>query len=130
MSSTAPNTAELDRVFLHRFNYQNWFDAFDKVPLVEKRYIQSILPAMTRKPKSFETARIKLSTIHSAKGMEADNVILYTQLTGKVYNDWKQFGDTNDTEQKVLFVGVTRAKKRLYLLGQKKTKYSYDDLLG
>ena len=62
--------------------------------------------------------------------MEADNVILYTQLTGKVYNDWKQFSETNDTEAKVLFVGVTRAKKKLYLLGQKKTKFSYDELLG
>ena len=130
MTSSAPTTAELDTVFLHRFRYYDWFDAFDKVPLVEKKYIQSILPAYKLKPDSFDKAKIRLSTIHSAKGMEADNVILYTQLTGKVYNDWKQFSETNDTEAKVLFVGVTRAKKKLYLLGQKKTKFSYDELLG
>lgn len=130
MSSKNPATAELDSVFMHRFNYTSWFDAFDKIPLVEKNYINSILPAYRRKPDAFEKARIKLSTIHSSKGTEADNVVLYTQLTGKVYNDWKNYGDTNDTEAKVLFVGVTRARKKLYLLGQKKTKFSYDELLG
>lgn len=130
MSSKQPNSAELDSVFMHRFNYTNWFDAFDKIPLVEKRYINAILPAYQRKTKAFNGAKIRLSTIHSAKGTEADNVILYTNLTGTVYNDWKQYGDTNDTEAKVLFVGVTRAKKRLFLLGQKKTKFSYDELLS
>lgn len=130
MSSKNPVSAELDSVFMHRFNYSSWFDAFDKIPLAEKKYINAILPAYQRKPKAFAGSKIRLSTIHSSKGTEADNVVLYTQLTGKVYNDWKQYSDTNDTEVKVLFVGITRARKRLYLLGQKKTKFSYDELLG
>ena len=130
MSSSAPTTAELDTVFMHRFNYKSWFDAFDKIPLIEKRYIQAVLPVYRKRPHAFDTAKIRLSTIHSAKGTEADNVILYTQLTGKIYNDWKNFQETNDTEAKVLFVGVTRAKRRLYLLGQKRTKFSYNELLG
>lgn len=129
MSSKAPRTAELDTVFMHRFSYKNWFDAFDKLTMPEKKYIQSVAAAYDKNPEAFTQAKIKLSTIHSAKGMEADNVILYTALTGKVYNDWQQYKDTNDTEAKVLFVGVTRARKRLYLLGNSNTKYSYKEML-
>ena len=129
MSSKAPKTAELDSVFLHRFSYKNWFDAFDKLSIPEKKYIQTILTAYNKNPEAFNQSKIKLSTIHSAKGMEADNVILYTALTGKVYNEWQQYKDTNDTEAKVLFVGVTRARKKLYLLGNPNTKYSYRDMI-
>ena len=87
------------------------------------------MKAYDKNPNAFNDAKIKLSTIHSAKGMEADNVILYTALTGKVYNEWQQYKDTNDTEAKVLFVGVTRARKKLYLLGNPNTKYSYKEML-
>lgn len=130
MSSKSPKTAELDTVFLHRFSYRSWFDAFDKLTIPEKKYIQTILTAHDKNPNAFSEAKIKLSTIHSAKGMEADNVILYTILTHKVYNEWQQYKDTNDTEVKVLFVGVTRAKKKLYLLGNPSARYSYKDILG
>ena len=62
--------------------------------------------------------------------MEADNVLLYTALTAKVYKDWQDYKDTSDTEAKVLFVAVTRARKKLYLLGRAGMKYSYADMLG
>ena len=129
MSSKAPKSAHLDSVFLHRFSYKNWYDAFDKLTIPEKKYIQSVMKAYDKNPNAFNDTKIKLSTIHSAKGMEADNVILYTALTGKVYNEWQQYKDTNDTEAKVLFVGVTRARKKLYLLGNPNTKYSYKEML-
>lgn len=129
MSSKAPGTAELDTVFMHRFDYKNWTDAFDKVPLAERRYIAAILPVYKKHPDAFDKAKIRLSTIHSSKGTEADNVVLYTSLTSKVYNEWKRFAGTDDTEAKVLFVGVTRARKRLYLLGDKKAKYSYEEMI-
>lgn len=129
MSSKSPLTAELDTVFMHRFSYRNWFDAFDKVPLQERRYIQSIYKAYCKTPDGFTKARIKLSTIHSSKGTEADNVILYNVLTGKVYNEWQQYKDTSDTEAKVLFVAITRARKKLYIMGRSGTKYSYKEML-
>lgn len=129
MSSKKPRTAELDNIFLHRFSYRSWFDAFDKVTVQEKRYIKAILSAYQKDPDSFAKSKIKLSTIHSAKGMEADNVLLYTALTGKVYNEWQQYKETNDTEAKVLFVGITRARKRLFLLGRPGMTYSYEEML-
>lgn len=129
MSSKNARTAELDNIFLHRFSYRNWFDAFDKLSIQEKRYIKSILEAYRKHPDGFQKSKIKLSTIHSAKGMEADNVILYMSLTGKVYNDWANYKDTNDTEAKVLFVAITRARKRLFLLGRSNAQYTYEDFL-
>ena len=129
MSSRAPGKAELDTVFMHRFNYRSWFDAFDRIPVIEKKYINTIKDAYINNPDSFNKANIKLSTIHSAKGMEADNVILYTVLTKRVYEDWVQYRETNDTEAKVLFVGITRAKRRLYLLGDRRSQYSYKEML-
>ena len=116
-------------MFMHRFNYRNWFDAFDRIPVIEKKYINTIKDAYINNPDSFNKANIKLSTIHSAKGMEADNVILYTVLTKRVYEDWVQYRETNDTEAKVLFVGITRAKRRLYLLGDRRSQYSYKEML-
>lgn len=130
MSSQSPFSDELDKTFMHRFSYVDWFDAFDKVTVAEKRYIKSIAEAYKKNPKAFENAKIKLSTIHSAKGMEADNVLLYTVLTGKVYNEWQQWKDVSDCEAKVLFVAITRARKRLFLLGGgTRNKMNYEELL-
>lgn len=56
---------------------------------------------------------IKLSTIHSAKGREADHVILHTGLTMKTLNDM----DKNpDAEARVWYVGVTRSRETLDIL--------------
>lgn len=129
MSSSCPRTTELDSIFMHRFNYKNWYDAFDKIPIPERRYIKAIKPGYEKHPDGFAKAKIRLSTIHSSKGTEADNVILYTTLTGKVYKEWQQYKDVNDTEMKVLFVAVTRARKRLFLLGRAGVKYSYMEVL-
>lgn len=129
MSSKDQKSPELDKLFMHRFQYKNWYDAFDRIPIPERKYIASIRKAYMEHPDSFEKARIKLSTIHSAKGTEADNVILYTVLTSKVYKNWVQFRETDDTEIKVLFVALTRARKKLYLLGNPKVRNSYMEVL-
>lgn len=56
---------------------------------------------------------IRLSTIHSAKGREADHVILHTGLTQKTLNDM----DRNwDAEARVWYVGVTRSRHTLDIL--------------
>lgn len=128
MSSKCSWKTDLDSVFMHRFSYRNWWDAFDKISILEKRYIKKLIPCYQRNPNMFNEAKIKLSTIHSAKGMEADNVILYTALSGKVYHEWQNTKDINDSEVKVLFVGITRARYKLYLLGNK-GQYSYEELL-
>jgi DNA helicase-2/ATP-dependent DNA helicase PcrA len=62
------------------------------------------------------TTKIILSTIHGVKGMEADKVVLCVEwgFSLKAY----MLGDDKkeDEELRVCYVGVTRAKKELYLL--------------
>ena len=56
------------------------------------------------------TPTIRLSTIHAAKGHEADRVILLTDMTTRV----GQSAETNpDDEIRVWYVGMTRAKRVL-----------------
>ena len=56
---------------------------------------------------------IKLSTIHAAKGGEADNVMLLTDLTRKADLEyWRQ----RDEERRVFYVGMTRARNTLNIV--------------
>jgi DNA helicase-2/ATP-dependent DNA helicase PcrA len=57
--------------------------------------------------------KIKLSTIHGAKGGEADNVLLLTDLSTKFAKSY----DTNpDDINRLLYVGITRTRKTLHLV--------------
>ena len=63
------------------------------------------------------TASIRLSTVQSSKGDEADAVVFDTKYSKKrikeaVVNGWLMY-----TEQSIAYVGITRARKRLLLLG-------------
>lgn len=50
---------------------------------------------------------VKLLTIHTSKGLESDNVVLY--------GDFKLSGTMSSDETKVFYVGITRARKQLYI---------------
>lgn len=54
---------------------------------------------------------IRVGTIHSAKGMEADNVLLVDAITNKVAESMR--GGGKDEECRVWYVGATRARRRL-----------------
>jgi len=69
-------------------------------------------------------ARIKLSTIHAVKGEEAENVILFTDLERIIYNAAQV---NKDTEHRLFFVGVTRAKENLFIMNQ---GYEYQYNIG
>jgi superfamily I DNA/RNA helicase len=53
-----------------------------------------------------------LSTIHGAKGGEADNVLLYLDLSGKALTEMER---NPDDAYRVLYVGITRTKENLIL---------------
>jgi superfamily I DNA/RNA helicase len=56
---------------------------------------------------------IKLSTIHGAKGGEADNVLLRMDLSTKFVNESIR---SSDDLNRLLYVAVTRARKTLHLV--------------
>ena len=53
---------------------------------------------------------IKIGTIHSSKGLEADNVYLSLKQTKKTY-----LGSDIETERRIFYVGITRAKEKVFI---------------
>tara|TARA_R110000803_G_scaffold24702_6_gene59340 strand:- start:802 stop:2340 length:1539 start_codon:yes stop_codon:yes gene_type:complete len=90
--------------------YKVWHQALDRIPIIDTVYIIAIL---RRKQNLNLEPRINLSTIHGAKGGEADNVMLLTDLPRKA--DESYFNDPDD-ERRVFYVGMTRAKKALHIV--------------
>ena len=87
-----------------------WFDVFNLLSPKEISYIRAMLrrgERITKQP------RIRLSTIHAAKGGEATNVVLLTDITTRVYKNYQQ---NPDDENRVFYVGLTRTKENLYLI--------------
>ena len=87
-----------------------WHYALTQVSETMKVYVLSLLrnnEEIDLKP------RIKVSTIHGAKGGEADNVMLLTDLTKRVDEGYRL---NPDDERRVFYVGATRAKESLHLV--------------
>ena len=96
-----------------RDNTQEWYDAFDHVALSTKDYLRSMLANgedLSKKP------RIKVSTIHGAKGGEATNVVLFLNQTINTMKAAKKSVTKQDEEYRVWYVAVTRTMQKLYLI--------------
>jgi superfamily I DNA/RNA helicase len=83
-----------------------WMEALDRLGTNAREYIRGL-----RRNKEGLTGpgRVRISTVHGCKGGEADDVLLLTDVARKV-----QLNDP-DSEQRVAYVGVTRARHRLLL---------------
>jgi len=89
-------------------------------PESSKSYIRTIL----KNEDLMKPARIKLSTIHSVKGEECDNVVLFTDLERIIYESAQK---DSDPEHRTFFVGITRAKEKLFITNQ---DYEYQYNIG
>jgi superfamily I DNA/RNA helicase len=72
-----------------------------------------MLAARRRGEKLRATPRVRLSTIHSAKGAEADHVVLMTEMARRTH---KEMENNPDDERRVWYVGVTRAREKLTIV--------------
>jgi DNA helicase-2/ATP-dependent DNA helicase PcrA len=84
--------------------------AFDKVGNRDKEFLRAI---EVRGHNLNKDPRINLSTIHGAKGGEADNVILLTDLSRKAQEAMEK---NSDDECRVFYVGATRARNQLHII--------------
>ena len=110
---------------LKEFGYshtQRWFEVFETEP-EDSLYIRDMLQAGEELSKE---ARVKLSTIHAAKGGEADNVLLILDNTKTIREAIEKSTDKEDEENRIWYVGVTRTKQNLYILAAKKEDKGYD----
>ncbi len=87
-----------------------WHEAFDKVSDKEKQYL---IACLRRGEKLTKEPRIHISTIHGAKGSEADNVVVLTDIGQK---SWLQMQKDPDDEIRVFYVALTRVKKNLHII--------------
>lgn len=88
---------------------QDWMVSLNLTP-ENREYVRSI---RARGESLTKTPRINISTIHGAKGGEADSVVLSTDLSNKAYAEYRK---DHDTEDRCFFVGASRAKQNLYLV--------------
>lgn len=90
----------------------------DLAPMLRRGFMRSFnipftLAEFFREADLSHAPTIRISTIHSAKGREAEHVVLHTGLTNKTVRDMDQ---NPDAESRVWYVGVTRAKNRLDII--------------
>ena len=84
-----------------------WNEALDKIPEQERAYVTALL----RRGEKFNARpRIRLSTIHGTKGGEAQNVVLFTDLTKAALDSG------GDDLHRVFYVGVTRTQSNLFII--------------
>ena len=99
-----------------------WYETFNADP-EQTLYIRQML---SNKEKLSQDARVKLSTIHSAKGGEADNVLLILDNTDKIREAIEKSPEKADEEHRVWYVGVTRTKQNLYIMAAKEDRLGYE----
>lgn len=89
-----------------------WHEALDRLDPEDVSYMRAARRHGERLRGG--SPRIRLSTIHSAKGGEADHVILMTEMAKLTHVEMEL---KPDDERRVWYVGVTRAKRRLTVVG-------------
>ena len=96
-----------------------WHEALTKIADDKKEYLISLL---RRGVKLSQAPKVRLSTIHGAKGGEADNVMLLMDLSPKFA---KEYASNADNVHRLFYVGVTRAKQSLHLVLPKHTEKGF-----
>ena len=92
-----------------------WHECFDLIGNTQREYVISCL----RKGEKLVSSKIRLNTIHAAKGGECENVVLLTDLANKT---WEELYTNPDNECRAFYVGVTRTKSNLHLIRGKTRK--------
>lgn len=101
------------------------FEKFIDAANIEKS--ASDIMRMINEPTKFEKTKINIMSIHKSKGLQADNVFILGLAEGLLPNR-SQGTDTIEAQRRLLYVGMTRAQKRLWLLSNVYWKTS--DILG
>lgn len=69
-------------------------------------------------PDLVANTKIRVGTIHSVKGMEADNVAMLTTIGKRTEQGRDDDRDQHDEECRIAYVGVTRARRNLYIVNE------------
>jgi DNA helicase-2/ATP-dependent DNA helicase PcrA len=92
---------------------KEWYEAFNTGSLSQKEYMKAML---INKENLSKDPRIKISTIHGAKGGEATNVVLFLNQTTNTIKGAKKSQAKQDEEFRVWYVGTTRTMQNLFVI--------------
>ena len=87
-----------------------WHEALDKMPRDDMSYI---LAARRRGESTVKKPRVRLSTIHGAKGAQARHVVLHLEQAPRTA---EETGARLEDEARVWYVAATRAMQKLTLV--------------
>jgi DNA helicase II / ATP-dependent DNA helicase PcrA len=104
-----PSLEELFESFPEFINFQGHLDS-ENLEVSVNNLEKSLRPDV-----SFDPSKINIMSIHKSKGLQADYVFIYS-LTDGIIPNVSDGLDSIEAYRRLLFVGMTRAKKRLYLI--------------
>ena len=87
-----------------------WYETLVGISINQREFYRGCLrggESLTAKP------RAQVSTIHGAKGREADHVVVLTDLAARTFAGYQV---CPDIEHRAFYVAVTRARKNLHLV--------------
>jgi DNA helicase-2/ATP-dependent DNA helicase PcrA len=96
-----------------------WYNMLEAIPQPVIDYYRAVLSngyKLTHAPKC------TISTVHAAKGGEADHVIVLSDMAQRSYREYEK---SPDDERRVAYVAITRAKEKLTII-QPQSKYYFD----
>ena len=90
-------------------SFKNLDQVYEKIKIIEK------------KSKSLSENNLKLSTIHSSKGLEYDTVFVIDLIKNEfpIILDEENYFERLEEERRIFYVAITRAKNSLHLLSLK-----------
>lgn len=94
-----------------------WHEVLDKISIEDREYY---IAARKRGETFIGQPRIRVSTIHGAKGGESENVVLFTDISARTY---RSMMNNFDDELRVFYVGITRAKENLWIVSPSSNYY-------
>lgn len=87
-----------------------WHEALDRLPVED---VAHVVAARQRGEHLLGRPRVRLSTIHAAKGGEARHVILFREMARRTHDEMLRSAEGEEDERRCWYVAVTRAKERL-----------------
>lgn len=93
-----------------------WDKIFLRLSEIEIAYIHAVVAEYGMA--TLMAPLVDISTIHAAKGLEADNVVIFSEMSGRCK---QELNSNPDNEYRVWYVGITRTKNRLHLVGDFET---------
>jgi DNA helicase-2/ATP-dependent DNA helicase PcrA len=105
-----PPVVVWDQVFDEESREKNWMQGLPHISPSDREYIRALRQGGESITKE---GRVRIGTVHSVKGLEAENVVLKSDISERVAHGARI---DPDAELRVQYVGMTRASQSLHLI--------------